>query len=63
MSVIVLFPVEIDLRFGFLQDLYRKILFYRHGLKLVIEQSQDIFLGRITYYLLKQVVQLCQKSP
>ena len=62
MSVIILFPVETDLSFGFQQDLYRKILFYRQGLKLIIEQSQGIFLGRITYYLLKQVVQLCQNK-
>jgi len=62
MSVIILFPVETDLSFGFLQNLYRKILFYRQGLKLIIKQSHGIFLGRVTYYLLKQVVQLCQNK-
>ena len=45
MSVIILFPGETDLSFGFQQDLYRKILFYRQSLKLIIEQSQGIFLG------------------
>ena len=50
MSVILLFPVETDLSFRFQQDLYRKLLFYQQGLKLIIEQRQGIFLGRITYH-------------